>query len=99
MMNGLEVPHALARLRFNANEALSKEPRSGTMPAVRVVCGTRDGHIDVVELRVIRHAGPHIRVSAVFRRSFVPRVVPVLAIVRDRVEGPEQLARADIERL
>ena len=91
------MPLLCARLEIEADEAFAVEIVAGTVAAV-VVAGRRlDGQIDEAELFVHRHLAPYAGVAGVLGGAVEPRLVAGLALFRNRVEGPETLAGADVE--
>ena len=67
------------------------------MAAVPVVGGRAERQIDVAELLVGRHVGPHVGAAGVGPRVVSPGVVAELALLRNRMQRPQLLAGADVE--
>src|SRR5438309_9665168 len=67
------------------------------MPAVKIAC--RRLYRDVVQSELLIHGDlrVHAGVAGIFRRTFLPRVVAKLALLRNGMENPQPLAGADIE--
>src|SRR2546430_7440089 len=67
--DSLKMPHALPGFRLHADDALGEKIVSRPLAAVVIAARCRDGEIDVVEVRVVGHRGPHVRVPRVLRRT------------------------------
>ena len=96
-MHALEVPHALAGLRVDRHDRLGEQVLAGTMTAVEIVRRRAERQIHVAELLVGRHVGPHVGAAGVGPRIVAPRLVAELALLRNRVNGPQLLAGAHVE--
>src|SRR4030095_12394151 len=97
-MHELEVPLALAGLQVDADEAFGEEVVAGAMAAV-VIGGRRfDRKITETELFIDRDLRPHADVAVARPRFLEPRVVAEITRARNRVELPDHLAGADVER-
>ena len=90
------MPLALARLQVECNDAFAEQVVPRPMPAVVVAGRHLDGQVHHAELFVDRHLAPHAAVSRVGPGILLPRVVAVLAALRDGVEDPEPLSRLDV---
>ena len=97
VVHGLEVPDPLAGLGVDADDALREQVVAGAHAAVPVVRWGPGGQVDVAQLLVHRHRAPHVGVAAVAPRLVVPGVGAELLPLRDGVEDPLPLARADVE--
>ena len=96
-MDELLMPDALAGSRIEAHEAAREQVVAGPMAAVEVAGRRLDRQIDVAELFVGGERRPDRRVAGIRPRIVQPRVVAELARLRNGVEGPQPLARADVE--
>jgi hypothetical protein len=96
--NELSMPDALARPHVDGNQAVAEQVVAVALAAVHVARRTFDGQIDEAELRIGGHRTPHAGVTRVLGRARrEPRVVTELAFLRDRMERPQELARARVE--
>ena len=97
VMHALEVPRALAGLRVDRHDRLGEQVRAGAMAAVEIVGRRAERQVDVAELLVGRHVGPHVGAAGVGPRIVAPRLVAELALLRNRVNRPQLLAGAHVE--
>ena len=96
-MDHLEVPAPLPGLAVDRDQRLGVEVVAEAVSAVPVVGRRAERQIGEAELRVGAHQRPHVRVAADLPRTLLPGITAGFALPRDRVEGPELLAGADIE--
>ena len=96
VMDGLEVPHPLAGVGVEADDALREQVVAEPVAAVEVVRRRRDRQVDVAKFLVDRHHVPDVRVAAVLPGVVLPCVDAVLALLRNRVEDPLHLAGAHV---
>ena len=96
-MDGLEIPHDLARARVHAHEALRIEVVARAMAPVVIARPRLHRQIDVAQVEIRRERRPDGGVPGVVPGSVFPRLVAGIAGLRDRVEGPELLARPRVE--
>ena len=96
-MDDLKVPDALAGLRVQGDQTLSKESVAGPLASVKIVGGRAEGQIDVAERVVRAHHRPDVCGTRRFPGFLLPRLVAELALGRDGAELPQLLAGADIE--
>src|SRR5262249_30974128 len=92
----LEVPHAPAGRRLEADEAVREQFVARPTAAIVVVRGRAEGQIDVAELLVGAHDRPHVHPADGAPRLAGPGLVAELARPRNRVEDPALRARADL---
>ena len=97
VVRDLEVPLPLAGRRVEAQERLAVEPGALARAAVEVVARRAHRRVQQPSLHVERHRRPDVGVARDARRSFLPRLVPRLAALRDGVEAPHLLAGARME--
>ena len=95
-MHRLEVPHARAGPRLHADDALGVEVVAQPVAAVRVVGRRGRRHVHVVELRVVRHAGPDVGVAGVLGRAVEPGLVARLVLLRHGVKRPQLASGAHV---
>ena len=97
VMHLLEVPAVLARLRLDRDHRDAEEVVAGPHGAVQIGAGVARREVDEPELGIDGRRLPDGR-AAVFPRVVVarPRVVAGLARARDRIERPDELARARV---
>jgi len=95
--DNLEVPDAPARRGVQADERLGEEVVPGTMAAVVVVGRRADRQVHVPELLVGAHGRPHVDAADGLPALPLPRLVPDLAVLRDRVEDPALAAGTRVE--
>src|ERR1700730_16919833 len=96
-MNRLEVPHPLAGLGLQTDEALGEQVVPRAIDAVIITAWRGRRQVDVIEVRVVCHPAPDVRAAVQLGRIAQPRVVTELAGLGDRVEGPQTFPRASIE--
>ncbi len=97
VVDDLKMPDAFAGARVEAHQAFVEEIVAGAMAAVEIAGGRFDGQIDVAEFGIGAHGRPDGGVAGVFPGSVLPGFVAEFARLRDGVEGPEQLAGANVE--
>ena len=96
VVHRLEMPHALSCSRVERHDAFGKEVVPGPVAAVVIVGRRARGQVDVAEFLVRAHHGPDVGAAAVLPRLVLPRRGALLAALRNRVEGPQQLAGAGV---
>ncbi len=96
-MHALEVPEALAGGGIEGEQGIGVEVVADAVAAVIVEDGGAGGRVDDAVLGVESHAGPVVggagSLPGIGRPGFVAR----FAGMGDGVEGPAQLAGADVE--
>src|SRR5689334_11003493 len=97
MMHDLVIPFARTGLEIETDEALAVEIVARAMSTVVVARRRFDGQIDESQILVHRDLRPDAGVAGVLGRSVEPRLGSRLALLRNRVEGPEALASAHVE--
>ena len=97
VVQNLEVPFALAGLCVQRHDALAEETVARLVAAPEVVGCALDGEIDHAQLGIGRHHRPDGCCAKVLPAVILPRVVAEFAGARNRVEGPQALAGADVE--
>src|SRR5262245_18575642 len=97
MMQDLIMPLLCAGAEIETDDALAVEIVPRAMAAVVVSSRRLDWQKDEAEFLVDRDLCPYAGVARVLRRSFLPRVVSRLALLRNRVEDPETFAGSHIE--
>src|SRR5262249_8802992 len=93
----LVIPLLGSRAEVEAYQALAVQVVARPMSAVVVARRRLDGQVHETQLLVDRHLRPHTGISSVFRRAVQPAVVSLFSLLRNRMEGPEPLARANVE--
>src|SRR5262245_8312767 len=96
-MDRLEVPEPPAGPRVEREEAVAEEIRALAIAAEHVVRRRAEREVGDAPFLVDRDLAPRIDAAGPLPGAFRPRVVSVLARVRNRVERPHQLARDDVE--
>ena len=96
VMNGLEVPDALAGFGVQGEQALGVDVVAGPVAAPEVAGRRRGGDVDVAELLVAGHRSPDVGAADPLPGVVVPRLGELLAFLRDRMEAPLRLAGADV---
>src|SRR5262249_32957167 len=84
-------------LDVDGDQAVTEQIVARTMTAVEIRSGIFDRQIGDPRIFVDRDLRPHAGVAVHGPRIVLPGVVAELTRPGNRVEGPEQLARADIE--
>src|SRR5215510_15439068 len=98
MVHELEVPLAHASLEINRHEAFGVEIVAGPVSAV-IVRGRRlDRQIHKAELWIGADVGPHPDIAVDGPGIVLPGLVAGLSRPRNRIEPPDLLAGADVER-
>src|SRR5439155_24506961 len=92
------VPLALTGLQINAYQTLPEEVVARPVSAVEIRGRRLHRQVHQPRLLVHRDLGPDAGVSVNGPRLVLPRVVAKLPGTRNGVEGPQQLAGADVER-
>src|SRR5690242_3532846 len=98
MMNDLIVPLTLTCFQIDAYETLGEQVVAGTVTAVIVGRWCFHREVDETEFFVHRDLRPHTGVAIDGPRVVLPAVVAELTWAGNRVEGPQQLAGAHVER-
>src|SRR6188472_960505 len=98
MVHELEVPFALSGFQIDTDDALGEEVVAWTMAAIVVGRRRFNWEVDEAGLLVDGDLRPHAGVAGLGPRLVLPRVVAEFAWPRNRVERPQQLAAAHIER-
>src|SRR5262245_51839409 len=99
MVDELIVPPTLAGLQIHGDEALGEQVVAGSMPPVEIRGRGLDREVHKAELLVDRDLIPDTDVSVHGPRVVLPGLVAELPGARDRVEVPQALPRAHVERL
>ena len=100
VMHHLEVPLPLARLRIQCDQRVAEQVVAGAMAAVFVHQRHADGDVDHSEVRIGGIRGPRIVLAHTFGagcRAVRPGLRAELTRLRNEVELPHLLARADVE--
>src|SRR5262245_51619266 len=98
MVNELEVPFPNARLQIHRDQAFGEEIIPGPIAAVHIQCWSLYRQINQSCFGIDGDLCPHSRITAPFPRAVFPRFVTELAGIRNRIESPGLLTRADVER-
>src|SRR6185503_17684913 len=96
VVHQLVVPLALAGLEIKRDDAFAEEIIARSVTAVVVAGRHLDRQIHHAQFFIDGYLAPHAIVPAVRPRVIEPRVVAVLAALRNRVEDPEPLARLHV---
>ena len=96
VMNGLEVPDALAGFGVEAEQALGVDVGAGPVAAPKIAGRRRRGDVYVAELLVAGHRSPDVGAANPLPGVVVPRLGELLALPRNRVEPPLRLAGTDV---
>src|SRR5712691_9022967 len=99
MVDQLEVPLPFACLQIDRDQTLGEQIVAGPMAAVEVGCRRLDGQIHEAELLVDGHLVPDAHVAVSCPGFVFPRLVAELAGPWNRLEVPQPLPRAYVERL
>src|SRR5262249_31493264 len=99
VVDRLKMPHTLSGFRFHTHETLGKAVVAWTIRTVVVAAWRRHGQVDVIKFGVVGHLRPDVRVPVELCGSVQPGVVARFPGARHRVERPERLSGADVERL
>ena len=97
VMHRLEMPNPLAGLRIDTHQALREQIVSQSVTAVPIVGRRANRQVDITQVQVSAHHGPHIGVAAVAPRAVLPGVCTQLTALRNGMEYPALLPGADIE--
>ena len=98
VMDGLEVPQALAGARVEREQAVAEQVRADAVGAVEIV-GRRAGReVGDAALLVDGDLAPGVGAADVLPGVLRPGVVAELARMRNGVERPDQLAGEDVVR-
>src|SRR4029077_5768592 len=95
--HGLEEPGPLPGGRVERDQGVRVQVVTGTVGAVEVRGGGSRGRVEDPARFVQGHSRPVVGAAAVLPGVAGPRLVARLARMRDGVEGPAPLARADVE--
>ena len=98
VVDGLEVPDTLAGLDVEADDALGVDVVAEALAAVVVVRRRRQRDVDVAEFLVGGEHGPGVGVALHAPGFVLPGLGERLALLRDGVEAPLELAGADVVR-
>src|SRR5262245_3420350 len=98
MVHVLKVPLALTRFEIDADQRISEQIVPWPMAAVDVLGGIFHRQIDESEVLVDRDLRPYAGIAVDGPRLVFPRVISELAGPRNRVERPQELPRARVER-
>ena len=99
-MHRLEVPLPPAGVRIEAHQGLCEQIRALPAPAPVIAARGARRHGEEPALGIERHQPPHIGVAGVAPRFVLPSVrAEFVPRLRDGVEHPSPVARADIEGL
>ncbi len=98
VVDELEVPLPLAGTQIDADQRFAEEVVAGAVAAIEVVGRGLHRQVGQAEVLVDGDLRPDAGVAVLLGRAAQPRVVPELARFRDRVEDPQALAGADVER-
>src|SRR5215468_3459836 len=93
-MDSLEMPNALSGGSVERNQAICKEVVAKSIRTVKIICRGTGGDVHNSSPRIDGHAGPIVRACAVGPGIFRPGLVTEFTGMRDRVEGPCQVASA-----
>ena len=97
VVDELVVPDALAGGCLQTDDAVGKEIVAGALAAVEIVARRADGQIDITQLRVGTHHRPDISAAKILPRLVAPGLVAKFALLRNRLEDPELLARVFVK--
>src|SRR5262249_34072966 len=97
----LVVPDPFSGLYVQADQAIGKQVIAGPLPSVHVAAGGFDRNVNVTQLFITCDAAPRPGIAREFpgilsARVLPPRLDAKLAGLWNRMERPDQLARADI---
>ena len=95
VVSGWQYPEAKNVGRANET-TVAEQVVAEAMTAIPVVRRRRQRDVDVAEFEVGARRGPHVGGAGVLGRIALPGVVPHLTRVRNDMEGPQQLAAADV---
>ena len=96
VMNRLEIPGELARLRVEDDQGVAKQIIAGTIATPEIRGRRAEGQEDQATLGIDRRETPDVRSRAVLPAIASPRVVTDLTWPRDRVEAPYQFAGVNV---
>ena len=94
----LKVPDPASCSRIEREDAVGKQVVAVPVDTVEVERSRSGRREDHSEPCVDRHAGPGVGAANEFVSIGRPRIVGEFARLRDRMEGPSQLARVHVER-
>ena len=97
VVNGLEVPAALACLAVDGDQALGEQVVAAAVAAVPVVRWRAGRQVGEAELLVGAHQAPDVRAAGDAPGLVLPGVGSDLPLLRHGVEGPELPAGAHVE--
>ena len=98
VMHALKMPKPLARTRIQRQQRVGIEIVAQAVASVKVHHGRTRGHVHNAVRRIQSHACPVVRCARRQPRVRRPRLSTGLARMRNRVKGPNELARAHIKR-
>ncbi len=98
VVHGLEVPEALAGARVEREQRVAEEVGALAIAAEHVVGRRAEREVGDPAPLVDRDLAPRVHAAGPLPCALGPGVVAELARVRDRVEGPHQLAGDDVVR-
>ena len=96
VVHDLEVPQVLAGVRVGRDDARAEEIVAGAIAAVLIDRGRAERHVDDAALDVDGDEAPDVDARAILPAVARPRVVELLARLRNRSERPHQLAGVDV---
>ncbi len=99
VVHALKVPHELAAVRRDREQALGVKIIAVTIAAVIVVGRRADRNEHEAELGIRAERRPRVGVARVLPRLVLPRLDAGLGPLRHRVEEPLRRAGYDVERL
>src|SRR3954469_14341827 len=95
-MHGLEVPEIFSSRSFHRHQAVAEQVRALMVAAIAVEGWRAEGQIGDAALLVDRQHVPDIDAGTLLPAVTVPTVVEFLTRPRNGMEGPGQLAGADV---
>src|SRR6185295_8732641 len=91
VMDGLEMPQALARLRIQRNQAVAEQIVAGPIAAIEIRPRSSEWNIGNASLFVDRHFAPVVNATGGFIKIRRPCVVSNFSWMWNRMEDPDQL--------
>src|SRR5690349_13814811 len=99
MMDCLEMPDTFTGIGIQTHESFAEQTVAFACPAVIVVAGRPEWDIQKTPAFINGHRRPRIGMAGVGFSAVLPRVIPELALLRNRIEFPNTLTGADVECL